>query len=83
MSASERTSVGIQERRDKLAAVLAEKLEQGYWVESQRDADAVVAARGPHRWFGRVGPRRENEREAVSVDAEGHTTITVLPRRRY
>ncbi len=68
---------------EKLAGLIATKLQQGYWVESQRDTDAVLASLGPHRWFGRVGPREENGREAVSVDAQGHTTIVRLPRRRY
>jgi hypothetical protein len=73
----------LHERRDKLAALLAAKLEQGYWVELQRDTDAVVVCRGRHRWFGRLGPRRENRREAVSVDADGQAAVRVLPERRY
>jgi hypothetical protein len=75
--------LGLRERREKLEDLIAAKLRQGYWVESQRDTDAVVASLGPHRWFGRVGPRSENGREAISVDVQGRTTIEKLPKRRY
>jgi hypothetical protein len=76
-------SVGVQRRREKLGRLIAAKLEDGYWVEMQRDTDAVVVRLGRRRWFGRAGPRTENTREAVSVDADGHATIEVLPKRRY
>jgi hypothetical protein len=77
------TSVDVRRRREKLGQLVAAKLEEGYWVELQRDTDAVVACAGPRRWFGWAGPRRENTREAVSVDSDGNATIEVLPKRRY
>jgi len=43
----------------------------------------VLVFLGPRRWFGKVGPRRENARETVTVDEEGHTLIAMLPKRRY
>src|SRR5438128_9208729 len=57
-------TVRLDERRHKLAELIAAKLEQGCWVEFQRDTDAVLVSRGPRRWLGRVGPREENRREA-------------------
>jgi hypothetical protein len=75
--------VSIAERAKKLEVVIAKRLQQGYWVESQGDTEAVVVSLGPRRWFGKVGPRRENTRETVTVDEQGHTLIVMLPKRRY
>ena len=71
------------ERAEKLELLIAARLQEGYWVESQGDTEAVLVSLGPRRWFGRVGPRRENTREAVTVDEQGQTIIAVLPKRRY
>ncbi len=70
------------ERTEKLELLIAKRLQQGYWVESRGDTEAVLVSLGPHRWFGRVGPRRENTREAVTVDEQGQTIIAMLPKRR-
>jgi hypothetical protein len=71
------------ERTARLELLIAKRLQQGYWVESQGDTEAVlVSLVGPHRWFGRLGPRRKNTRETVTVDEHGHTHIAMLPKRR-
>ena len=70
------------ERTEKLELLIAKRLQQGYWVESQGDTEAVLVSLGPRRWFGRVGPRRANTRETVAVDERGHTTIELLAQRR-
>jgi hypothetical protein len=75
------TSVSIEDRRDKLEALIAQKLQEGYWIESQSDIQAVLVLVGPRRWP--LGPRGEDRREAVSVDVEGHVDVLVLPKRRY
>ena len=71
------------ERTEKLELLIAKRLQQGYWVESQGDTEAVLVSLGPRRWFGRVGRRRENTRETVTVDEQGQTLIEMLPKRRY
>jgi hypothetical protein len=71
------------ERTEKLELLIAKKLQQGYWVESQGDTEAVLVSLGPRRWFGRRGPRQENTRETVTVDEQGHAVIAMLPKRRY
>ena len=70
------------ERTEKLELLISKRLQQGYWIESQGDTQAVLVSLGPHRWLGRLGPRRENTRETVRVDEQGHTLITMLPERR-
>ena len=75
--------LSIAERTEKLELLIAKRLQQGYWVESQGDTEAVLVSLGPRRWFGRVGPHGENTREALSVDEQGHTLIAMLPKRRY
>jgi hypothetical protein len=70
------------ERTEKLELLIAKRLQQGYWVESQADTEAVLVSLGPRRWFGRVGPHSESTREAVTVDEQGNTTIAMLPKRR-
>jgi hypothetical protein len=79
---SPQAAVSTAERTEKLELLIAEKLQQGYWVESQGDTEAVLVSLGPRRWFGR-GPRQENTRETVTVDQQGHTLIATLPKRRY
>ena len=70
------------ERTEKLELLIAKRLQQGYWVESQADTEAVLVTLGPRRWFGRVGLRRENTRESLTVDEQGQTVIAMLPKRR-
>ena len=69
------------ERTEKLELLIAKRLQQGYWIESQGDTEAVLVSLGPRRCFGRLGPRRENTRETVTVDEQGHTLIAMLPKR--
>jgi hypothetical protein len=69
-------------RTEKLELVIAQRLQLGYWVESRSDTEAVLVSLGPRRWLGRVGPRRQNTREAVTVDEQGQTIIAMLPKRR-
>ena len=80
---SPQPAVSTAERTAKLELLIAERLQQGYWVESQGDTEAVLVSLGPRRWCGRVGPRRENSRETVTLDEQGHTLIAKLPKRRY
>ena len=80
---SPQPAVSTAERSEKLELLIAKRLQHGYWVESQGDTEAVLVSLGPRRWFGRVGPRRENSRETVTVDEQGHTLIATLPKRRY
>jgi len=75
------TSISIDERREKLESLIAQKLQEGYWIESQSDIQAVLVLGGGRKWL--LGPRREDHREAVSVDVEGHMEVLVLPKRRY
>jgi hypothetical protein len=75
------TSVSIEERRELLEALIAQKLQDGYWIESQSDIQAVLVLAGPRRFM--FGPRVENRREAVSVDVDGQVDVLVLPKRRY
>jgi hypothetical protein len=70
------------ERAEKLELLIARRLQQGYWVESHADTEAVLVSLGPRRWFGKVGRRRENTREAVTIDEQGQTIIALLPKRR-
>ena len=70
------------ERTKELELLIAKRLQQGDWVESQGDTEAVLVSLGPRRWFGRLGPRRENTREAVTVDEQGQTLIAMLPPKR-
>jgi len=76
------SSLSTAEPTEKLELLIAKRLQQGYWVESRSDTEAVLVSLGPHRWFGRVGPRRENTRETVTVDEQGQTIIAMLPKRR-
>ena len=82
MSGSE-SAVGLDVRRDALAEVIARKVRQGYWVESQSETEARLAARGRKRWFGVFGGRMPETREIVRVDEQGHPSIELLPARRY
>jgi oligopeptide/dipeptide ABC transporter ATP-binding protein len=75
------TTISIDERREKLDSLIAQKLQEGYWIETQSEIQAVLVLGGGRRWL--VGPRQEDHREAVSVDVEGHVEVLVLPKRRY
>jgi hypothetical protein len=79
---SPQAAVSTAERTEKLELLIAKRLQQGYWVESQGDTEAVLVSLGPRRWFGRLGPHRENTRETVTVDEQGQTLIAMLPKRR-
>jgi hypothetical protein len=68
---------------DALDEVIAEKLRQGYWVESQSPTHARLIARGRKRWLGLFGRRLPEKREIVTVDEQGRTTLERLPARRY
>lgn len=79
---AETDTVGLDERRDALAGLIASKLRQGYWVESQSDTEARLIARNRKSWFG-LGTRLPEKRELATVDDEGRTSIERLPARRY
>ena len=74
--------VGLEERRAALATLIAPKLRQGYWVESQSDTEARLIARNRKSWFG-LGARLPEKRELAKVDEQGGTSIERLPDRRY
>ena len=75
-------AVGLGQRREALAELIASKEQQGYWVESQTDTEARLIARSRKSWFG-VGARLPEKRELAKVDEQGRTSIERLPARRY
>ncbi len=81
-SFDEAGGVGLDERRNALAALIESKERQGYWVESQTDTEARLIARSRKTWFA-VGPRLPEKRELARVDEQGKTSIERLPARRY
>jgi hypothetical protein len=72
-------------RRDVLVEVIASKLREGDWVESQSETEteARLVALGRKRWFGVFGGRAPETREIVRMDEQGRTRIELLPARRY
>jgi hypothetical protein len=66
------------DRRDRFAQLLAAKVEQGYDVESQGDAEAVIVTRGRRRRF-----RSETvgKRQRIAIDEHGRVTTHGLERR--
>lgn len=75
-------SVGLDARREALAGLIAGKVKQGYWVESQTDTEARLIARSRKKWLG-FGARLPEKRERAKVDEQGETSIERLPDRRY
>ena len=75
-------TIGLDERRSALDALIATKLQQGYWVESQSDTEARLIARNRKSWFG-IGSRLPEKRKLAKVDEQGRTSIERLPDRRY
>src|SRR3954451_15971934 len=67
------TSITVDERKRKLSLILANKVEQGYTIESQTDTDAVLETRGRSRWFGLRG-RAPGSRQQISIDGQGRST---------
>jgi len=82
-SIDQESTVGVDARRDALAAVIAGKEQEGYWVESRSDTEARLIARGAKRWFGLFGGRVPETREIVRIDEQGRPSIERLPARRY
>ncbi len=74
-------------RRDVLVEVIASKLPEGYWAESQSETETETEARlvalGRKRWFGVFGGRVPEAREIVRVDEQARTRIELLPAQRY
>ena len=62
---------------------IAIRLRKGFWIESQSETEARLVRRGRKRWLGVFGGRVPERREIVRIDAEGRTTVEVLPTRRY
>ncbi|MGZ4381365.1 MAG: cold-shock protein [Gaiellaceae bacterium] len=75
-------SVGLAARREAQAGLIAGKVKQGYWVESQTDTEARLIARSRKKWLG-LGARLPEKRERAKVDELGRTSIERLPDRRY
>ena len=55
-------------RKEKFAAMLAAKVEQGYEVESQGETEAVVTTRGRRRRFH---AQIVGKRQRISIDERG------------
>jgi len=55
-------------RKEKFAAMLAAKVEQGYEVESQGETDAVVVTRSRRRRFH---SQVVGKRQRISIDEDG------------
>ena len=54
----------------ELARILSAKLAQGYTIESQSKAAAVLVSPGRKRWWGLLG-NDAGTRERITVDAQG------------
>jgi hypothetical protein len=67
----------VDARKQRFAAMLEVKLEQGYRIESQGDTEAVLFTQGRRRWFG-LFANGEGARQIVSVDDQGATKTRKL-----
>ncbi len=63
-------AISSEERTRILTTLVAEKVDQGYLLESQTDTEAVITAQGRTRWFGLRG-RLPGSRRRISVDEHG------------
>jgi hypothetical protein len=72
------TPTTIDMRKQKLAQLLSEKIEQGYRVESQGDTEAVLFVQSRRHWFGLFAGSGESSRQIVSVDEYGTATTRKL-----
>jgi hypothetical protein len=63
----------LPDRGRVLEQVLAQKLEQGYQVESRGETDAIIVGKGRARWFGLS--HEAGSRQRVSVDDQGIATM--------
>jgi hypothetical protein len=63
----------LADRGRVLEQVLAQKLEQGYQVESRGETDAIIVGKGRSRWFGLSN--EAGSRQRVSVDDQGVATM--------
>ena len=66
------TGAPVGPHAEEMARVLKLKVAQGYRVESEHEAGAVVVMKGHKRWFGLVAG--EERRSEISIDANGHAT---------
>jgi hypothetical protein len=65
-------------RKQKLAEMLTEKLEQGYRIESQTDTEAVLFTQSRRHWFGLFAGGGDGARQVISVDEHGTATTRKL-----
>jgi hypothetical protein len=63
-------AIAPTEKRHRLARIVAEKVEQGYRIESHSDSEAVVVTRGRRRWLG-LGGHEPGTRHRLSIDEQG------------
>ena len=70
-------AVSPEERKQRLSTFVAEKVEQGYVVESQTDTEAVLSTVGRTRWFGLRG-RMPGSRRRITVDEQGRPSTRKL-----
>jgi len=69
------SSLSLDQRKQRLAAKLRSKVEQGYEVESQTDTAATIVSKGRRHWFGlKAGDPSRDTRVIVSIDEQGDTT---------
>ena len=59
-------------RKQELERTLQAKVEQGFTIESQTDAQAVLVIKGRRRWFGLTNT--PSVRYEVTVDEAGRAT---------
>jgi hypothetical protein len=62
-------------QKQEFSAMLAEKIAQGYDVESQSDIEAVLVTRGRRRRFG---SSVAGKRQRISIDEQGRLSTRGL-----
>ena len=66
-------SITLEQRKQRLSELVAERVDQGYTIESQNDTEAVLAMQGRSRWFGLRG-RAPSARLSISIDEHGRVS---------
>ena len=66
--------LSVDQRKQRLAATLEKKVEQGYQIESQTETAATVVTKGHRRrWFGMIAGGTDT-RQTLSIDDQGRIT---------
>jgi hypothetical protein len=69
--------LSLEERKERLAATLLAKLEQGFQVVSQTDTEAILVTKGRRRWFG-IARSGADSRQTTSIDEQGRARTRPL-----